>query len=174
MYNEIIEEKTTEILRSCKINSLPIAIDEIALARGLKLKPYDMGEEISGVLVIEGDTSTIGYNTRHPEVRQRFTIAHELGHYELHKSKNELFVDKNIPVILYRDQNSHTGEDKLEQQANSFAAAILMPVSFLKKEIKAKKIKSLDDSMIVELAKTFNVSVAAMSIRISNVITELQ
>jgi Zn-dependent peptidase ImmA (M78 family) len=168
-----IETTSNLILDSCKIKNLPVPIDEIALARGLKLKPYDMGEEISGVLLIEGDKSTIGYNTRESEARQRFTIAHELGHYELHKSKHELFIDKKIPIVFYRDQNSSKGDNQMEQEANAFAASILMPIPFIKREIQKGNIKSFDENALMELSKIFNVSLAAMTIRISNVMSKL-
>ena len=163
---EEIENQVSEILASCGIKELPIPIEKIAISRGLKLKPYDMGDNISGALVIESGIGTIGYNTRESKVRQRFTIAHELGHYELHKARHELFLDEKLPVILYRNENSRKGENVMEMEANAFAAAILMPRNFLDRSIQRTTL--IDETFLTELSKLFLVSLAAISIRTSN------
>ena len=64
---------------------------------------YPLGDDVSGLLSIENGVGTIGYNQTEPKVRKRFTIAHELGHFELHRDKSDLFVDKQF---IYRSQNS--------------------------------------------------------------------
>lgn len=75
---------------------------------------------------MDSGKGTIGFNPTESKTRQRFTIAHELGHFELHKQDSGLFVDKEFKM-LFRDQNSSSGEIRKEQEANAFAAAILMP-----------------------------------------------
>lgn len=50
--------------------------------------------------------------------RDRFTIAHELGHYFMHDSVALSRVESGVRVPAYKDP---------EWQANTFAAAILMP-----------------------------------------------
>jgi len=167
MLNKKIEKLTVSILEELQITKLPIPIDDICHRRGLKIKAYDLGENVSGVLVIDGGIGTIGYNPCDPQVRQRFTIAHELGHYELHRKNNELFIDKSFKV-LYRDGNSSSGEIKKELEANAFAAAILMPEIFLVREIERHHFDFADELSLRQLAKLFNVSAAAMSFRIAN------
>jgi Zn-dependent peptidase ImmA (M78 family) len=167
MLNKRIEKITREILQEFGIAKLPVPIEQIAKQRGLKLKSYDLGENISGVLAIDSGKGTIGFNPRESKVRQRFTVAHELGHYELHYKNNELFVDKEFNV-LFRDQNSSTGELKKEQEANGFAASILMPESFLIQEIKKNKFDLSEEKCLKELSKLFHVSVTAMTFRIAN------
>ena len=95
--------------------------------------PYSLGQDISGLLAIENNQGTIGYNQNESRVRRRFTIAHELGHYELHKNQSALFVDKQFKI--YRSQNSSTvnNNQELEKEANAFAAAVLMPEEFIKR-----------------------------------------
>src|SRR6478752_4771595 len=100
MLNKRIEKRASAILEELKIEKLPIPVHKVAESLGLVIKPYDLGEEISGVLVIEEGQGIIGFNPNESTVRQRFTIAHELGHYELHKDGNELFVDKNFKVLF--------------------------------------------------------------------------
>lgn len=167
MLNKKIERLTTKILEELKMDKLPIPIHKIAESRGLAIKPYDLGEDISGVLVIESGKGTIGFNPTESMVRQRFTIAHELGHYELHKDGDELFVDKTFKV-LFRDQNSSKGEILKEQEANAFAAALLMPEHLIRKEIEKNSFDLSEENSMKKLAKTFNVSVPAMTFRISN------
>lgn len=167
MLNRKIEKLTSKILDDLNIKSLPIPVNKIAEFRGLAIKPYDLGEDVSGVLVIKNGKGTIGINPSESSVRQRFTIAHELGHYELHNDGDELFVDKGFKV-LFRDQNSSKGEIKKEQEANAFAAALLMPEKFIRKEIERNSFDLTDEDSMKKLAKTFNVSVPAMTYRISN------
>lgn len=169
MLNKKIEKVTIEILNEHKIDELPIPINEIAFKRGLAIKEYDLGKDVSGVLVISNGTGFIGYNPSESPVRQRFTIAHELGHYELHNNENEsaLFVDKQFKVE-FRNQNSSTGEMVYEREANAFAASILMPERILVKEIKNHHFELSDDDNLQELAKLFNVSVSAMTFRLMN------
>jgi len=167
MLNKRIEKRTSAILEELKIEKLPIPVHKVAESLGLVIKPYDLGEEISGVLVIEEGQGIIGFNPNESTVRQRFTIAHELGHYELHKDGNELFVDKNFKV-LFRNQNSSTGEIVKEQEANAFAAALLMPEHFIRREIEKNSFDLTDEGTMKKLARAFNVSVPAMTYRISN------
>jgi Zn-dependent peptidase ImmA (M78 family) len=167
MLNRKIEKMTSRILADLKIDKLPIPVNKIAEQRGLKIKPYDLGRDVSGILVIENDKGTIGFNPTESTVRQRFTIAHELGHYELHKDGEELFVDKSFKV-LFRDQNSGAGEDRKELEANAFAAALLMPEKLVRKEITKNSFDLSDEDSMKKLAKAFHVSVPAMTFRISN------
>ncbi|HLU84827.1 MAG TPA: ImmA/IrrE family metallo-endopeptidase, partial [Vicingaceae bacterium] len=112
----------------------------------------------------------IGYNKSENEVRQRFTIAHEIGHYFLHRLEHEIFYDKKDASKLYRNHNSSTGEDQMEREANAFAAALLMPKNRLKLEIEKMQfdLGSDKDQILEKLAATFKVSNQAMMYRILN------
>src|ERR1044072_4216079 len=63
---------------------LPINIDKIIKSQGLKLVPYDE-DGVSGILMIEQNNTTIAYAQHESPKRQRFTKAHELGHFMLHR-----------------------------------------------------------------------------------------
>ncbi len=166
MYLGTIEKKAQSILSELKIESTPTPIRKIAISRGLVIKHFDFGDEISGTLVIKDKQGIIGLNPSESGVRQRFTIAHELGHFELHKD-NDLFVDKEFKVH-FRNQVSATGEIRHEQEANSFAAAILMPKNLLESKIKKLDLDLTDEHAIKELAKIFDVSAISMTYRIAN------
>jgi Zn-dependent peptidase ImmA (M78 family) len=167
MLNRRIEKLAAKLLEDLKVEKLPVPVNKIAESRGLSIKPYDLGADVSGVLVIEGGRGTIGINPSESTVRQRFTIAHELGHFELHKDGDELFIDKGFKV-LFRDQNSSKGEIRKEQEANAFAASLLMPEKFIRAEIEKNSFDLTDEDSMKKLARTFNVSVPAMTYRISN------
>lgn len=167
MLNKRIEKLACEIIENLGIKSLPIPVDEIAKKRGLTIKPYNLGEKVSGVLVMDSGKGTIGINPTESKVRQRFTVAHELGHFELHKQESGLFIDKEFKM-LFRDQNSSIGEVRKEQEANAFAAALLMPEKLLVKEIKNQNFDLNDEDSLKDLAKLFHVSIPAMTFRIAN------
>lgn len=157
-----IENLATSILKECNVESLPVPLEEIVAKRGIQIKAYDLGEDVSGVLLLDKDKSVIGYNPNESAARRRFTIAHELGHFELHRSHSELFVDKQP---FFRNQDSSTGEFKKEKEANAFAAAILMPKYLIEREV--NKIGYINEAAVKGLASTFKVSQQAMTIRLT-------
>jgi Zn-dependent peptidase ImmA (M78 family) len=164
---KLINSKVTSILREYIDIVAPIDISEIARRRGLEVIEYPLGDDVSGLLSIENGKGTIGYKSSESPVRQRFTIAHELGHYELHRDKADLFVDKQF---IYRSLNSGDTLEKkiMEQEANYFASAILIPTNLLRKEIDKINFDLASETVINDLAEKFNVSSTAMSIRISS------
>ena len=166
MNNKLINSKVTAILKSLNEIVLPIKIEEIAKLRGLEVIAYPLGEDISGLLSIKDGKGTIGYSKDEPRVRKRFTIAHELGHYELHREKSDLFVDKQF---IYRNKNSSSTavSQVMEQEANAFASAILMPTEYVRSEVGKIEIDLGNEDAIKALAKIFDVSTTAMSLRIS-------
>jgi Zn-dependent peptidase ImmA (M78 family) len=165
-----IEKQVSELLSQEGIDYLPIPVDKIARSKGVEVVPYDLGAEVSGVLSVNDNKGTIGYNPTQSKVRQRFTIAHELGHFLLHSNSNkELFVDKDF-IVKFRSKKSYTPtEQRHESEANAFAAALLMPRSVVFQEIAKKKFQALSElELIEELAKVFDVSIPAMTYRLSD------
>lgn len=167
MNTKLVNIKVNLILKEIADLVIPVRIEEIAKMRGLKIVPYPLGDDVSGLLAIQDGKGTIGYNQNEPKVRRRFTIAHELGHYELHRDKSDLFVDKEF---IYRSQQSgNTPINKtMEQEANYFASAILMPTNLLRNEVEKMNLDLRSDEAIQQLANLFEVSSTAMSIRISS------
>lgn len=163
-----IEKKVTEILKAERVRSLPIPVEKIAKKYGVDVMPYDLGSEVSGVLVVSGKKGTIGFNRSQSNVRQRFTIAHEFGHYILHgESNKELFVDKDF-IVKFRSKKQYSqAEQRHESEANAFAAALLMPKQIVYEEIAKDKFQSLSEVELIEaLARVFDVSIPAMTYRL--------
>lgn len=163
-YNTRIEKSVQDVLGSN--NLLPVPVESIVQSLGIALLAYDFKEDMSGILVFHEGKATIGYNKNEHRVRNRFTIAHELGHYILHRNNNELFVDKDFKV-MFRSDVSMSTYSKHEAEANEFAACLLMPERLLRAEISKLYVDYTDESLIKTLAKKFDVSAIAMSIRIS-------
>jgi Zn-dependent peptidase ImmA (M78 family) len=166
-YIQVAEKKAKELIAKFMITEPPVPVLEIAIGLGLDVIGYDLGDDISGTLVIENGKGFIGYNPSHTKKRQRFTIGHEIGHFWLHYAENHLFVDKDF-LVKYRSANSYTHKELIqEQQANAFSAALLMPEDFILEEL--KKVPALSEGELIEtLAKVFDVSVPAMTFRLNN------
>jgi Zn-dependent peptidase ImmA (M78 family) len=169
--NNHIEIEAQRLLDVHTMNEIPVPVEEIAKRIGVNVLAFDLGSDVSGMLHIKHDSASIGYNPNESKVRQRFTIAHELGHFILHREdKDKIFVDnENYFQIKFRLATTADYQQQQEQEANAFAAALLMPKTLVQKEIKNYSGFDLsDNSSIVELAKKFEVSIPAMSYRVLN------
>ena len=162
-----IEHRANEVLEKAGFFEVPLPVDLVARRLGLRVEPTDLGDDISGLLVIDNGKGTIGYNASHPRVRQRFSIAHELGHFLLHRNDLQLFIDKRY-AIAFRDKRSSSGEYRREREANAFAAALLMPESLMRREIRKHDFDLGDEATLDALAEAFDVSVQAMAYRLAN------
>lgn len=168
MTYKAINAKAKAILTDLNMYELPIRVEEIAKRRGLTVLPYPLENEISGILVIKDIGSTIGYNQHESRVRRRFTIAHELGHFELHQNESNLFVDKTFKVLFRGTSQDAESNTQLEQEANVFAASILMPDDLVNEEVSKLEFDLGNEDSLKELAKRFEVSVTAMYYRMLN------
>ena len=160
-----IESIAEETLRENNVYSVPVDIDRLVKRLNLTKEETEFGEDISGVLVVKNQQGAIGYNSTHPLVRQRFTIAHEIAHFLVHVRNNQsqLFIDR---YIAWRDPSSSTGNDHEEVEANRLGAALLMPGKLVREQIEKNGLDLDDESDISSLAGIFKVSAAAMTNRL--------
>jgi Zn-dependent peptidase ImmA (M78 family) len=173
MSTKKVEQKIETFIEGALDNplfkSLPIKVEDIAKSMGIKVLAYGFDDDISGVLVINDEGATIGYNQTESRVRKRFTIAHELGHYVLHRDQSDVFMDKQYKALFRSPGFTYTEQSqKLEQEANKFAACILMPEKLLNNEIEKMEFDLHSEDDIKHLAKIFDVSATSMSFRLSN------
>lgn len=98
----------------------------------------------------------IGVNSKHSPTRQKFSMAHEYAHYRLHQD--------NLAELAEGERILHRSDDwnTVEQQANSFAAEILIPEEIFREEI------SRTGGDVTELAKKFGVSALVLRYRAKN------
>jgi hypothetical protein len=109
-------------------------------------------KNISGSLTVEApEKFVIRLSPFTGILRDNFTIAHELGHYFLHSG---------FPYGSIKIQQPRWGKGILEQQANRFAASLLMP------EKEFREIAKKYENNPVLLAGYFNVSIQAAVIRL--------
>lgn len=133
------------------------AVDVLACARAVGLEVYalDLPRGVSGMLKrVDGDTFVCYVDSSEPSVRQRFTAAHELGHYVLHRESIGATHTDNYRLRAEGMTNWQ------ETQANQFAADLLMPFDLIDAAIQGGK------TSVKELAGLFKVSEIAMSIRL--------
>jgi Zn-dependent peptidase ImmA (M78 family) len=124
-----------------------------------------MSPDMSGMLVREPERVLIGVNESHSDSRQRFTIAHELGHFHLHKGRS-VIIDSDVRVN-FRDHVSSLATDREEIEANRFAAALLMPDYMVRSWIVHESFQT-GPELVGQLAKNFKVSKAAVNFRLVN------
>lgn len=156
--SRIAREKAHNIISMFRITELPINIVKVANLLGFKILPFDFPETMSGVIKIEGTKKVIAVNKNMPEVRQRFTIAHELGHY---LSGHSNFSDEKIRFVD-PDKKYLDPQHRDEEEADEFAAELLMPEFMVKKDALENKLSAS------ELAKKYNVSEQAMWLQLIN------
>ncbi len=160
------------ILRQIPNIKIPIPINEIAKALGIiEIKAMD-GSDFSGGLITDQykNSGCILYNKSHEHVRQRFTIVHELGHFinpwhNLLGQNNQIMCTSQNMTAATFDKNNL--QQKMEVEANQFAAELLMPKVLLKKEIRS--FRSIDIQQILSLAEKYEVSKSSMAHRCADI-----
>ncbi len=160
------QSRAKSLLAKHGFTDLPVDVAGLAKLECVEVDQADFGDEISGVLMKDGDRAIIGVNARHAPTRQRFTIAHELGHFMLHTSR-DLFVDKDY-IVHFRDETSSTGVDPIEVEANQFAAEVIMPADKVRELFNARRFDIDDEAALRRLAAKFTVSPTAMAVRLSS------
>lgn len=166
MNRQQIRGKVKAVLKKTD-QKVPIDVLQIAEDSGAEVRLVPFQNEVAGMLLREEGRAIIGVNKDHPQVRQRFTIAHELGHFFLHDDQ-EVYVDRGFAVRM-RDGKSSLAVDIHEIEANAFAAELLMPTSMLLNDVRGLTIDYEDGGAdIKHLADRYEVSVQAMTLRLTN------
>ncbi len=148
----------------------PVPVERIARSLGavVSYQPFD-ADDISGLLYRAPDSAPIiGVNSANAKVRQRFTIAHELGHLLLHNAYG-LILERHLQ-INFRDAARSTASSQEEIEANQFAAEMLMPRELLQRALTALLAgRPVPDSeLVMRLAGRFEVSRQAMEYRLAS------
>ncbi len=146
-----IEEMAMQALQKAGCTQAPVPIKDVAHAVGLEVVEFPFHNKISGLL--KKDQGIIGVNKTHHPMRQRFTIAHELGHFLLGHGIGEEYEGEIIDDVFDKPL-------PVEREANIFASSILMPAEWVKGEIKNSGMK------VDHLSEVFGVSKQAMTIRL--------
>lgn len=146
-----------QAIKMSGIASPPISVNEVvkALQRfGHKIivKSTPLSDGFSGQIIQMPQITGIMYNSTHSQHRQRYTVAHELGH----------FMMNHILTATYKEVVNLKNKLKIEKEANIFAAELLMPKEMIKNALKSRKYTAK------ELATLFDVSEEAMWFKIES------
>lgn len=154
-----------ELITRFAVKTPPVPVERIARAMKIRVQYAPLDGDLSGMVAMQDDVPVIGINALHHPNRQRFTLAHEIGHFILHRNliEGSVHVDKQI---LHRDIMAEAGTDWREIEANAFASELLMPDALLEAQPSATGIAFEDDEVITSLATKFRVSDAAMRFRL--------
>ena len=116
-------------------NSLPIDVVKVAEALDIPLRPLEQTKPgVSGMLHRSGDQFVIMFGTYVKSLGfQRFSIAHEIGHYLLPGHPEHLFPPG---VTSHSSQAGFTSADIFEQEADFFASGMLLPDRLVKSAIR--------------------------------------
>jgi Zn-dependent peptidase ImmA (M78 family) len=135
------------------IETAPLDIAALTKSLGIKMFFEPMPGDNSGSLMKQKKTGNwiMTINSLHHPHRQRFTIAHEIGHRLKHGIQRDAFTD----TTFFRNGDSN----RMEAEANMFAAELLMPAEIFHKFVEETSAK------VENIAELFQVSSMAVRIR---------
>lgn len=163
------QKEAKKLLETHGINQRPVDVEAVAKKLGAIVVYKDLEDDLCGMIYKEDGQVFIGVNEKHPSTRRRFTLAHEIGHLVMHGHLiDRVHVDREFKEKLHRDGRSKIGEDRLEIDANRFAAELLMPSHLLKVDIRSASIDS--ENGPTELADLYEVSPQAMSLKLMRIV----
>lgn len=140
----------------------PVKLGAIAARLGVKVLLSTLPRGISGRIGQEDGDFVIRINRHEAEHRQRFTLAHELAHFLLHRdrivaeggwSENVLLRAPNQPI-------------EVDQEATRLALDLIMPLGPLAEAAKQYAGATMGGEVIEDLARLFRVSPAFMLVRL--------
>jgi len=136
-----------------------LLLDEIAWARGVLVNEAPLEGAEARLVIVRGRGIITVSSTVQDSRRKRFSTAHELGHFEMHRARKVLSLCLNEDIREMVPKN--VGQD-LEQEANEFASSLLLPSRFFAPLCK-KREPSLE--YISDLANEFSTSLTATALR---------
>jgi len=164
------ERRATELLAGLHIDtSKKIDVHAIAKSLGADVRRVHLADGLSGLLVRDGGRKIISYSAADIEPRQRFTIAHEIGHLLMHPGRPHIAETTKLVNVSKREISRNYADAREEREANQFAAALLMPGAAIvaRWDILAAKADNAD-SLAAQLAREYGVSKSAMKYRANN------
>lgn len=132
---------------------------DVQLHGNLRSLLAEPGPALSGLLLVHEQRVYVdAVEAERSEGRRRFTIAHELGHWHLHRSKGDSHYCRPEDIGASRGELHHLR--RVESEANRFAAALLMPETVVRREAPRLRLS------VPALARRFGVSGTAMQVRL--------
>ena len=138
----------------------PVKLGALASALGVKVLRSTLPRGISGQIGQEDGSFVIRVNRHEAKHRQRFTLAHELAHFLLHKDQVVADGGWSENVLLRSGQPA-----QIEYEANRLASDLVIPSARLSEATKEYN-GPMTDEVIEDLARKFGVSTTAMEIKL--------
>lgn len=142
------------------LSEYPVRLGEIANRLGVKVLLSTLPRGTSGQIGQEGGEFVIRINRHEAKHRQRFTLAHELAHFLLHRDLIDEEGGWSENVLLRSGQPAD-----IEYEANRLASDLVIPSALLA-EATAEYSGPMTSEVIEDLARRFGVSTAAMEIKL--------
>lgn len=152
-----VRKMASKVLKESRIDTPPVDLVAILRKHGIEYEQVEDFPDSVDALIIEDDAKVYAaVNSRHHLHRRRFSLAHELGHYFLHKDGR--FEEPITMDSSPSEEDEFGSKDPAETEADLFAGELLVPLEMLKLHVKKG---------IPELSKIFLVSEQVVSIAIS-------
>lgn len=155
---DVIKDPKQQKIYKKYASSIPFDVISFAQDLGIEVLESDQLEKTTRGYIKEfsNNKMVICVNKNNYFNRKRFTIAHELGHYFLHRSAlSKIRIDAEDYEPMYHDETL----DQQEKDANDFGASILMP------QEPFTKLWNQKDYPVEAMAKYFLVSELAIETR---------
>lgn len=146
-----------------KLSEYPVKLGAIAQKLGIKVLLSTLPRGTSGQIGQENGDFVIRVNRHEAKHRQRFTLAHELAHFLLHKDRIVAEGGWSENVLLRSGQ-----PDNIEYEANRLASDLVIPSALLAKATEEYS-GPMTSEIIEDLARRFGVSTSAMEIKLQMV-----
>ncbi|MBO0333598.1 ImmA/IrrE family metallo-endopeptidase [Sneathiella sp. CAU 1612] len=143
------------------INEIPVRLGAMAKELGIQVKVSSLPSNYSGLIRKINTGYEIKINRYESRERQRFTLAHEIAHFLLHREIIDNTNDGIKDTVLYRSDQPQI----IEFEANKLAADLVMPKFLVDQKMEIFNHRITEDE-ISTLAKDFGVSKVAMEIRL--------
>jgi Zn-dependent peptidase ImmA (M78 family)/DNA-binding XRE family transcriptional regulator len=150
------ESAARQVLKASGRQKLPVDVHAVARDLGVAvfLRPFPAA--LSALLLRHDKNAFIGVNNHQAPVRQRFSIAHELGHFVL--AHRDHIIDYGVPEAVEGELPGYDWDH--ERAANQFAAELLMPADHVRADV--------GTTSLSRLARRYDVSQEAMGFRLAN------
>ena len=155
---QFVRKMAQKVLKESRITAPPVDLLTILQAHGIQYEEVDDFPDTVDALIVErGRETYAAVNGRQHLHRRRFSLAHELGHFFLHRGGYS-----SEPVVTMDDLPSEEElvptKDPAEAEADLFAGELLVPLAMLKPHARTG---------VAELSQIFLVSEHVISVAIS-------
>ena len=161
LFNNRMTKQQIEIIKRFT-DEVPVRLGALATELGLQVMSATLPHGKSGQIAPSASAPSgfaIRINRHESMERQRFTLAHEIAHFLLHREKIKNGITESV---LYRADGITSQE---EVEANKLAAEITMPSAKIKERL-GNQANNINEEIVIQFARDFKMSTPAMEIRL--------